>query len=99
MTVICGDLGISVGLRRYDSYPLDGDHNFKPDLFIGDHPMRHWIPACAALCLCACVSPNIAKPREVTADNKPVCHYAIVDVGEILVESVCEKPGANRPAQ
>ena len=99
MAVICGDLGISDGLRRYDFYPLGGDRNFKPNLFIGDHPMRHWILACAALSLCACASTNTAKPGDVAFDNKPVCHYATVDVGEILVESVCERPGENRPAQ
>jgi len=61
--------------------------------------MRHWILACAALSLCACASTNSATPGEVAADNKPVCHYTIVDVGEILVESVCEMPAANRPEQ
>ena len=99
MAVTCGDLGISDGLRRYDSYPLGGDHNFEANLFIGDHPMRHWILACAALSLCACASTNSTKSGEVVAGNKPVCHYTTVDVGEILVESVCERPGENRPAQ
>ena len=61
--------------------------------------MRHWILACAALSLCACASTNSANPGEVIAGNKPVCHYTTVDVGEILVESVCETPRANRPGQ
>ena len=61
--------------------------------------MRHWILASVALSLCACASLNNARPGEVAAGNKPVCHYTTVDVGEILVESVCEMPGANRPEQ
>ncbi len=61
--------------------------------------MRHWILACAALSLCACASTNTAKPGEFTADNKSVCHYTTVDVGEILVKTVCEEQGANRPAR
>jgi hypothetical protein len=61
--------------------------------------MRHWILASVALSLCACASLNSARPGEVIAGNKPVCHYTTVDVGEILVESVCERPGANRPEQ